>query len=155
MTHPLSIHFQIIMKTPKICLGIVLVCFVSSGLAQEQEESNSTEVPTEALLNGKNETLAIEEELEETAAAAENSNQTARELRKVETGKSLIFQIRLILNHTGTFFQFILKRESLSSRCFFHSGLSSRSRWWGSGSKALLDEIWRQFEHLKALVFEG
>ena len=92
MTHPLSIHFQIIMKTPKIWLGIVLVCFVSSGLAQEQEESNSTEVPTEALLNGKNETLAIEEELEESAAAAENSNQTARELRKVETGKSLIFQ---------------------------------------------------------------
>ena len=90
MTHPLSIHFQIIMKTPKICFGIVLVCFVSSGLAQE--ESNSTEVPTEAPFNGKNETLAIEEELEESAAAAENSNQTARELRKVETGKSLIFQ---------------------------------------------------------------
>ena len=90
MTHPLSIHFQISMKTPKIWLGIVLVCFVSSGLAQE--ESNSTEVPTETHLNGKNETLAIEEELEESSAAAENLNQTARELRKVETGKSLIFQ---------------------------------------------------------------
>ena len=81
------------MKTPKIGLGLVLVlvCFVSTSLAQEQEES--TEPAAELLLNGKNETLVVEEELEESSEnLTSNSNATARELRKVETGKLLIFQ---------------------------------------------------------------